>query len=212
MAHQRHPKAPRQPRGLTRKQEAFVVAYLRTGSASEAYREAYDCAGMSTASVGRNARHLLRKPIIAARLSAQARAADVLAGIDTARILEEARRVATSDLRQAFGPGMVLIPVEQWSDELASAVASVEVTTVGGPDGPKLVTKLRAWPKVPALDMLMRHKGLYEKDNAQKRPHEQMTDDELRAAIADALDVAGIPVPGAGASTSERESGSGGLH
>ena len=45
-----------------------MQAYLTTGNASEAYRQAYDAAG-SIATVNRSAKELLENPKIAARLS-----------------------------------------------------------------------------------------------------------------------------------------------
>lgn len=53
---------------LTPKQEAFCLAYMETGNASEAYRGAYSAGGMSPASVNREAKALTDNPKIAARL------------------------------------------------------------------------------------------------------------------------------------------------
>ncbi len=44
---------------LTPKQEAFALAYVETGNASEAYRYAYDAGNMKLASVNRKAKELL---------------------------------------------------------------------------------------------------------------------------------------------------------
>lgn len=61
---------------LTPKQHNFCIAYLETGNASEAYRQAYDCSKMTDISIGRKAKELidngkitayietLRKPVI----------------------------------------------------------------------------------------------------------------------------------------------------
>lgn len=54
---------------LTPKQEAFCLAYMETGNASEAYRMAYDADGMKGATVNRSAKELLENPKITARLS-----------------------------------------------------------------------------------------------------------------------------------------------
>lgn len=53
---------------LTPKQEAFCIAYIETGNASEAYRRAYDAKGMKEASVNREAKALTDNPKITARL------------------------------------------------------------------------------------------------------------------------------------------------
>ena len=85
---------------LTPKQEAFCLAYLETGNASEAYRRAYDAEGMSSNAVGVEAFKLLENPKIANRLAilrepvikrAQITMEDLLAE------LEEARKIAIED-------------------------------------------------------------------------------------------------------------------
>ncbi|MNL05993.1 Terminase small subunit [compost metagenome] len=54
---------------LTQKQEAFCLAYMETGNASEAYRRCYSAGGMKPESVNREAKALTDNPKIAARLS-----------------------------------------------------------------------------------------------------------------------------------------------
>lgn len=54
---------------LTIKQETFCQRYIETGNASEAYRQAYDAAGMKPASINRKAKELLDNGKIAARLA-----------------------------------------------------------------------------------------------------------------------------------------------
>lgn len=57
-------------RGLTPKQEAFCLAYIETGNASEAYRRAYNVGTANIATVNRSAKEVLENPKIAARLAA----------------------------------------------------------------------------------------------------------------------------------------------
>lgn len=85
---------------LTPKQEAFVQAYLTTGNASEAYRQAYDANGMKGATINRNAKALLENNKIAARLSAiQAIAVErTLVSVQSlTEELEEARALALQE-------------------------------------------------------------------------------------------------------------------
>lgn len=56
-------------RRLTPKQEAFCLAYLETGSASEAYRQAYSSERMKTETINRKAKELLDNGKITARVS-----------------------------------------------------------------------------------------------------------------------------------------------
>lgn len=55
---------------LTQKQEAFCLAYIETGNASEAYRRAYSAGKMKPETVSRNAKALLDSSKIATRLEA----------------------------------------------------------------------------------------------------------------------------------------------
>ena len=54
---------------LTQKQEAFCLAYVETGNASEAYRRAYDTSKMKPESVNRLAKALMDNVKIASRLA-----------------------------------------------------------------------------------------------------------------------------------------------
>lgn len=55
---------------LTVKQEKFCQAYIETGNASEAYRQAYDASKMKPETVNRTAKELLDNPKITARVNA----------------------------------------------------------------------------------------------------------------------------------------------
>lgn len=55
---------------LTPKQEAFCVAYLESGNATDAYRRSYNAAGMAPATVNRKAKEVLDNGKIAARVAA----------------------------------------------------------------------------------------------------------------------------------------------
>ena len=54
---------------LTLKQDNFVLAYIETGNASEAYRRAYDTKKMNDATVNRAAKELLDNPKITTRIA-----------------------------------------------------------------------------------------------------------------------------------------------
>jgi len=82
---------------LTPKQEAFCLAYLETGNASEAYRRAYSVGTASIATVNRSAKEVLDNPKIAARLSTLRERAvqKTLVTVESvAKELEEARNLA----------------------------------------------------------------------------------------------------------------------
>src|SRR5690625_7631369 len=83
---------------LTAKQEAFCLAYLENGNASEAYRRAYNTKRMKPATVNRKAKEHLEHGKIAARLAQMQREAakrnektvdDLHSGVDEDRQQEQ---------------------------------------------------------------------------------------------------------------------------
>ncbi len=83
---------------LTPKQEAFALAYVETGNASEAYRRAYNAEKMKPASVAVNASKLLAGAKVALRvqeLQAKAVERHEITVDDLIRELEEARTAAS---------------------------------------------------------------------------------------------------------------------
>jgi len=92
---------------LTPKQEAFVQAYLTTGNASEAYRQAYNSKSMKVATVNRSAKELLENPKIAARLSTlRERAVErtmVTVDMLTEHLLRLAQKGEDKDTETGFG-------------------------------------------------------------------------------------------------------------
>jgi hypothetical protein len=63
------PRAAKTADGLTEKQRRFVEEYLKTGSASAAYRIAYNAKGMKPATVNNKAHQLLKNGEIGARIA-----------------------------------------------------------------------------------------------------------------------------------------------
>lgn len=95
----------------------------------------------------------------------KAKAAERLADlIDPDRALREAARLAYSDVRQIFDEGGRLLPVQDWPDELAAAVAGIEVlkrNVTSGDDKTDDVLKVKVWDKPKALEMLFKHLDLF---------------------------------------------------
>lgn len=99
--------------------------------------------------------------------------AEAETGIKVARFLEELRRIVLADPRRLFDSQGRLLPVQDWPDDVAAMVASVEVDEIkvaGQVVGQ--TKKVKLWDKNSALDKAMKHLGLFERDNAQKPPLE----------------------------------------
>ena len=102
-----------------------------------------------------------RAPQVKAKAAQRVR--DLLAeAIDPDRVLRESGRVAFSDIRDLFDAKGNLLPIKDWPEDIARAVAGVEVVkrNVYSDDG-KVddVIKLKLWDKVSKLTNLMKFHG-----------------------------------------------------
>jgi phage terminase small subunit len=82
---------PRDRVKLTPKQEAFCLAYLKTGNASEAYRQAYDAEGMKVTTIHVKASELLADGKVTVRLSQLQEREEVKALLSLEDHMEELR-------------------------------------------------------------------------------------------------------------------------
>ena len=93
---------------LTPKQEAFVLAYLETGNATEAYRRAYDVReGTKDSSTHRRAKELLDNSKIAARIEELRKPAVQAAQLTLEEHLRELKQLSDEAKRLGqFGPAV----------------------------------------------------------------------------------------------------------
>ena len=101
---------------LTPKQEAFCLAYIETGNASEAYRRSYTTAHMNSTSVNREASALLDHPKITARLGALRQTAEVKAILTLEAHMRELRSLR--DLAKQSGQYSAAIKAEELRGKL----------------------------------------------------------------------------------------------
>lgn len=158
---------------LTKKQEAFAVAYVKSGNATAAYRKAYASSGMSEAAVNVEASRTLAHPKIALRIEALRAPALKASVLSIERTLQEVARLAYFDPRTLYKEDGNLKRPDEWDDDTAAAVAQLEVLEEyqgKGADRELIghTRKLKLWDKNAALEKAMKHLGLYERDNAQR--------------------------------------------
>lgn len=126
---------------LTPKQEAFALAYVETGNASEAYRRAYNAGNMKPETVNRTAKELMDNPKIAARVH-EIRSAHVerheTTVDDILRELEEARVVA---LQQEKPQAAAMVAASMGKAKLLGMLT--DKTEVTGKDGGPIDHSLR---------------------------------------------------------------------
>ena len=157
-------RQPQQPnRGRAHKRTEFCEAYLANGHKAAAAAVAV---GYGKGRSARSAAHRFLAELTASgELAAAARQRGEAAALETVRTLREVARVAYANIGRLFDADGVLIPLADLDEDIRAAIASIELW----PDGtPK---KIKLWPKLEALDMAMRHAGLFERDNRQIQPN-----------------------------------------
>lgn len=145
-------------RTLTPKQKMFVAEYLVDLNATQAAIRA----GYSKRSADKIGAELLGKTVVSGAIQKAIAKRKARTEITQDRVLKELARVGFSDLRQVFGEDGRLLRPEQWSEDIAASVASVDVVTRNIGDGEvEYVYKLRLWDKNSALEKIAKHLGMF---------------------------------------------------
>lgn len=172
----RHAKAP--PRAKTRRasqsatltasglepeHELFALEFLKDHCATTAYLRSvnpHTTRGTAATEGGR----LLRRPEIADFIRQKHREAVQKVEVEVEDILRELVAVGFSNLRYALDPVTgALLPMGQMPDQTQRAIASLKVTKknlTAGDGEQEDVVEVKTWPKVAALELLARHKGI----------------------------------------------------
>lgn len=83
---------------LTAKQENFVVKYLETSNATEAYRYAYDCSKMKPNTVRRAAIETLKHPKINAEIERRMKVSAQTSEITKRQVLDELKNILEANI------------------------------------------------------------------------------------------------------------------
>lgn len=150
--------------GLTDQQKAFCDAYRADPekNASRAYKSAYPGC-KSDAAARAEASKLLTNPNVSSYLDAKEQKATQKADITEERILGELAKIAFFDPRKLYDEAGNLLPIKDWPDEVAGAVASVEFQVERHESGDEVVTgtkKVRMWDKKGALELLGKSRAI----------------------------------------------------
>lgn len=141
---------------LTPRQAAFVMEYLVDLNATQAaIRAGYAESGakvegsrlLANANIDKHIRDLM-----------DARAHRTLISQD--KVIRELSRLALFDPSDAYDDAGNLKPIKDMSPDIRAAIASIKHLTDG-------TLEVRFWDKNSSLDKLMKHLGMFEKDNAQ---------------------------------------------
>lgn len=153
-------------KALTPKQSAFVREYLIDLNGTQAAIRA----GYSPRTASEQAARLLAdvnvKAAVQAAMDARAERTEITADA----VLQEVARIAFLDPRKLFTDDGKLIPVALLDRDTATAIGGMDVIEKYSQGGELMHTikKVKLESKLAALDKLMRHLGLYEKDNKQQ--------------------------------------------
>ena len=139
----------RDQRKLAPKRQLFITEYLVDGNGKQAAIRA----GYSPRSAEVEASRLLRNVQVAEAIAKRQAALRDKTGLTTTRVMEELACIGLSDPRRCFGSDGRMLALKDFPEDLARAIASVEVeTTAGDKDTPAVTTtKVRFWEKPKAL-------------------------------------------------------------
>lgn len=146
----------KKPPALTAKQARFVAEYLVDLNATQAAIRA----GFPKKAASSVGYEYLRKPQIAAAVSAGKATQISRAELSASRVLEEMRRLAFADIRQLFDEKGNLRPIHSLAEEDAAAIAGMEVIIKNAKAGDGVtdtVHKVKLTDKTRALEMLGKH-------------------------------------------------------
>lgn len=158
---------------LTPKQEAFCLAFITADSAADAYRKVYSTSRMSEKTVWESASRLMAFGKVRARIEELRAQAAEKAVLTEARVLEEVARIGLFDPRKLFRADGSPKDITELDDATAAAIAGLEVIEQYEGSGAErkfvgYIKKYKIADKNPALEKLMKHLGMFEKDNKQR--------------------------------------------
>jgi phage terminase small subunit len=172
------PKAGTSKEAAAARKAKFIEAYIANGeNATDAALQA----GYAASSARERGYELVKDREVIAALKKRREALARKFELRTEDVLRELARIVHADPRKAFDEQGNLLPVNQWPDEVAAMIASVECDEIKGEGGVILgmTKKIKIWDKNSAIDKAMKHLGQYEKDNAQKTAFSEMSEDAL---------------------------------
>jgi phage terminase small subunit len=136
---------------------AFSAAYLTNGHNATAAAIAAGCPAASARNAGWK---MLRKPEVRLLIAARAEQLSEIAELNTANWATELRAVLHSNVGDLYGPDGAIIPLHLLPRHVQSAISGIKTTKDG--------IEYKFWDKCSAMQIVARHLGLFEKDNAQQ--------------------------------------------
>jgi phage terminase small subunit len=147
---------------LTPKQERFCQEYMKDLNGTKAAIRA----GYSEKTANEQASRLLANVNVAQRVQVLKGEQIERVKVDSDEILRELMRLGYSDIRALYNENGTIKHPTEWPDDVARAVASVEVEELFEGSGENrewigYTKKVKFWPKDRGLDLLGKHKKLF---------------------------------------------------
>ncbi len=154
------------------RRKQFIEAFLANGGNAT---QAGITAGFSPKTAGSQGGRLLKDVRVQEEIKARRKSLVETMELSTERTLREVARIAYFDPRKLVDSTGRPLPITELDDDTAAAIAGLEVVDKYDepPPGSKertlsTVIKYKLADKRGALEMAMRHLGLYERDNKQQ--------------------------------------------
>ena len=111
---------------LTQKQENFCLAYIKTGNASEAYRQSYNAEKMSEKQIWEESSKLNSNPKVAQRIKELGTPIVEAAQVSAKQVIDELARIAFFDVGQLYNNDGTLKEMSQLGSEITRAIHSTK--------------------------------------------------------------------------------------
>ena len=154
------------------RRDVFVQTYISNGNNAT---QAAITAGYSARTAYSQGQRLLKNAEIGRQIANTAQRVAEITGLTAERTIREVARICTFDTRRLYREDGTLKHITEMDDDTRAAIASIEVTECVV-DGIVVgqTTKIKPWDKNRALEMAMKHLGLFERNNAQQRENLQI--------------------------------------
>lgn len=172
------------------RRKVFVEAYITNGrNATEAAKTAGYSEKTAYSMGGQLLKHLETQRLLKDRQESLSAKYE----LTTENVIAELAKIVHADLRKVIGADGQVIPIKDWPDDMAAAIAAIEVAEIGQ-DGQAIgqTKKIKLWDKNSAIEKAMKHLGLFEKDNDQKRGVADLSEEQLNALLVRKAQEAGM--------------------
>lgn len=157
----------------TPKQEMFCQAYVRLGSMTEAYIEAYNATNMKQSTIGVKASKMMKEYKYSIRVQTIREELEERNKITIDELVSDLARMIRFDPADMYSEVGELKAIHDMPKHVRQMISSLDVAEIWAGVGEDRIEigqlkKIRLYNKLDAIDKLMKHLGAYGKHNSQK--------------------------------------------